>query len=458
MTASDVAADRRRFLLEAPIVPAIARLAAPTTLVLLVQILAGIAETWFISFQGIGALAGATLVFPCLMLMQMVSNGGLGSGVSAAVAHAVGAGRRQDADALVLAAVVLGAGIGLIFTLGQFLGGRALYQWMGGSGEALEAAMIYADLIFGASIVIWIVNLLASALRASGAPGVPARISVIAMVVTLPLSPALIFGWGPLPALGIAGAGIGLDVHYLLTLGMLISHLRSSRATLRLTFDFRRLTPALFRDIMRVGGFGAIGSVVPNLSVVIITATVGRFGAEALAGYGMASRLDYLITPLLFGIGTGVMALVGTNLGAGQMERVRRITWIGGWAGAAVAGVIGVTAAIFPDAWLGLFSRDPAVIGTGTIYLHTVGLFYAVTGFSMLLGMAGQGAGRAVWPLIGSLVRLGVGAVGGTILVAGFGMGLHALFVMIVIGGALSCLVMILSQRAADARAAQREA
>lgn len=455
---TDAATTRRRFLLEAPILPAIARLAAPTTLVLLVQILAGIAETWFISFQGVSALAGGTLVFPCLMLMQMVSNGGLGAGVSSAVARAVGAGRRDDADALVLAAVVLGFVIGLAFTAGQFLGGRALYRLMGGSGAALEAALIYADLIFGAAVLIWIVNLLAAALRGSGSPEVPARVSVIAMVVTLPLSPALIFGWGPFPPLGIAGAGIGLDIHYLLTLILLIVHLRSGRATLRLAGNFSRLNGALFRDILKVGGFGAIGAIVPNLSVVIVTGTVGRFGPEALAGYGMASRLDYLITPLLFGIGTGVLAMVGTNLGAGLLHRVRQISWTGAWTGAGVAGLIGIAAALFPEAWLGLFSRDPAVIATGTGYLHTVGLFYALTGFSLLLGMAGQGAGRAVWPLVGSLVRLVVGAIGGTILVAGFGMGLQALFVMIVIGGALSCLVMILSQRAADARLALREA
>lgn len=451
---NDIAAARRRFLLEAPIVPAIARLAAPTTLVLLIQILAGIAETWFISFQGISALAGGTLVFPCLMLMQMVSNGGLGAGVSSAVARAVGAGRRDDADALVLAAVVLGLVIGLVFTAGQFLGGRALYRLMGGSGEALEAALIYADLIFGAAALIWVVNLLAAALRASGSPEVPARISVIAMVVTLPLSPALIFGWGPFPAMGIAGAGLGLDIHYLLTLVMLVVHLRGPRSTLRLRLDFGRLKADQFRDILRVGGLGAIGAVVPNLSVVIITGTVGRFGPEALAGYGMASRIDYLITPLLFGIGTGVMAMVGTNLGAGLTDRVRQISWTGAWAGAGVAGVIGIAAAVFPEAWLGLFSRDPSVVAVGTGYLHTVGLFYAVTGFSMLLGMAGQGAGRAVWPLIGSLVRLIVGAFGGTVLVAGFGLGLQALFIMIVISGAMSCLVMILSQRAVDARQA----
>jgi putative MATE family efflux protein len=458
MTTTDIAAARRRFLLEAPILPAIARLAAPTTLVLLVQILAGVAETWFISFQGLSALAGGTLVFPCLMLMQMVSNGGLGAGVSSAVARAVGAGRRDDADALVLAAIVLGLVIGLLFTAGQFLGGRALYQLMGGSGEALEAALLYADLIFGAAVLIWIVNLLASALRGSGSPEVPARVSVIAMVVTLPLSPALIFGWGPFPAMGIAGAGLGLDIHYLLTLILLIVHLRSGKSTLHLRGDLSRLKADHFRDILKVGGFGAIGAIVPNLSVVIITGTVGRFGPEALAGYGMASRLDYLITPLLFGIGTGVLAMVGTNLGAGLLHRVRQISWIGAWAGAGVAGAIGIAAALFPEAWLGLFSRDAGMIATGTGYLHTVGLFYALTGFSMLLGMAGQGAGRAVWPLVGSLMRLCVGAIGGTVLVVGFGLGLQALFVMIVIGGALSCLVMIFSQRAADARLALREA
>src|SRR3954469_11181092 len=97
----------RTALLEGPIVPTLVRLAAPVLVVLAVQTLVGVAETWFVSFLGTAAIAGVALVFPLFMLMTMMSNGGMGGGVSSAVARAVGAGRNADADALVRHALII---------------------------------------------------------------------------------------------------------------------------------------------------------------------------------------------------------------------------------------------------------------------------------------------------------------------------------------------------------------
>ncbi len=100
-------------------------------------------------------------------------------------------------------------------------------------------------------------------------------------------------------------------------------------ARLRLAFDLRRICWRLLRDILRVGGLSAVGTIQMNLTVAIVTGMVGRYGADAVAGYGIASRLDYLLIPLLFGIGTGALTMVGTNIGAKNYERARRIAWSG---------------------------------------------------------------------------------------------------------------------------------
>jgi putative MATE family efflux protein len=344
-------------VLAGPITPTILRLAVPTTVVLVVQTLVGVAETYFISFLGTDALAGVTLVFPLLMLMQMMSNGGIGGGVASAVARALGANRDADADALVWHAIVLACGFGAVFSAAAILGGQALYQAMGGSGPTLAAALTYSGIVFAGSIPIWITALLSSVLRGAGNVNVPALVTLSGFVILLPMSPALIFGWGPLPRLGVAGSGLAVVIYYVIAAMALVLYLRSPRSLLKL-----RIVPLqarLFRDILRVGLLSAVGTAQVNLTVALVTAAVGRFGRDAIAGYGIASRLDYIQIPIIFGLGTALVTMVGVNIGAGQTERAHRIAWVGAALAFGVTALIGLAAALFPHAWIGLFSDDP---------------------------------------------------------------------------------------------------
>lgn len=421
-------ADLRQAMLSGPILATMLRLGLPTIVVLVVQTFVGVAETYFVSFLGTDALAGVALVFPVLMLMQMMSNGGIGGGVASAVARALGGGRREDVDALALHAVVLAAAFGLAFTAAEFLGGRALYRALGGDGGALAAALAYADVVFSGAILVWIVSLLAAALRGAGNTVVPAAVTFGGVFILLPLSPALIFGWGPFPRLGIAGAGVAVVTYYLAAAAALVVYLRSSRSVLRLPLTLRRLEWRLVKDVLGVGALSAIGTVQANLTVVLVTGAVGLFGTDAIAGYGIASRLDYILIPILFGLGTASLTMVGTNIGAGETARAERIAWIGALVAAAFTEAIGLTVAAFPGAWLGLFTTDPAVITTGALYLRIVAPFYGLVGLGMLLYFAGQGAGRVLWPVLAGTARLLVAAGVGWLVVAAFDAGLDALF------------------------------
>src|SRR5262249_42346965 len=149
--------------------------------------------------------AGVTLVFPVVMLMQMMSAGAMGGGISSAVARALGAGRHADADALGLHALAIAVLFGLAFMLAALGGGRWLYVAMGGSGASLAAALTYSNVIFAAAILVWIFNSLANVIRGTGNMAVPATITCVGAAALIPLSPCLIFGWGPFPRLGIAG-------------------------------------------------------------------------------------------------------------------------------------------------------------------------------------------------------------------------------------------------------------
>lgn len=417
--------EARTAILEGPIVSTLVKLALPTVGVMVAQTAVGIAETYFVGFLGTEALAGVALVFPLFMLMTTMSNGGLGSGVASAVARAIGAGRQKEADALVFHALVLAVIMGAAFTAGILACGPALYHALGGRGGSLRAALRYSDWLFAGAIAAWIVNLLAAALRGSGNVKVPALVTLIGAMVLIPCSPMLIFGVGPIPRLGIAGAGIAFGVYYAGAMLVLLRYMRSGRSGL--TLGMAPLERRLFADILKVGLPTAINALQTNLCVILVTGAAGLFGTAALAGYGIAVRLDYVMIPILFGLSSAVLAMVGINIGAGYGARARRIAWIGAWIGAGMTESIGLVAAIAPPLWLGLFTNDVAVVAPGATYLGIVGLAYGLFGFGFVASFAGQGAGTMLWPTVAVTARLVVAAGFGWIAVRFMGGGMVAL-------------------------------
>jgi putative MATE family efflux protein len=395
---------QQKGFLDGAIAPQLVCLSLPVLVVLALQTFVGIAETYFVSRLGTDAVAGVALVFPVFMLMTMMSNGGIGGGVSAAVARAMGAGRVKDAEALVTHAVVIGLILGAAFTVAAWSLGPQLFGLLGAENGTLANALLYANVLFTAAIPGWIANLLGAALRGAGNVRVPALVTAAGSFVTLALSPLLIFGWGAVPGLGVEGAGGALIIFNLGSLIALCLYLRSSAAPLRLraaTLERRH-----FMDILRVGVVSAVGALVMNLTVVVITGLVGRFGRDAIAGFGLASRLDYILIPILFALGAAAVTMVGTNVGAGRHERARSIAWTAALLSITATGAIGFTAALWPEAWVGLFTTEPTVIAAGSAYLVRVAPFYVFTGLGMALFFASQGAGRMSWPFAAGVLRL----------------------------------------------------
>ncbi|MFL6692987.1 MAG: MATE family efflux transporter [Ramlibacter sp.] len=404
---------RTRKLLEAPIARTLLQLGGPNVLVLVAQAAVGLIETYFIGKLGVDALSGVALVFPVVMLMQMMSAGAIGGGISSAIARALGARRVDDANALVLHACLVSVVFGLVFTAAAWLGGRVLYAGMGGAGPSLQVALTYSGWVFAGAVLIWLFNALASVVRGTGNMATPAVVTVAGMLVLIPLSPALIFGFGPLPRLGVAGGAIALLLYYLVGTVWLGIYVARGRSVLKPSWRGFRVQRALLIDILRVGAAGAVSTVATNVAIAIATAFAGQYGDAAIAGYGTGSRIEYLLVPLVFGVGGPLVAMVGTCIGAGNRRRALEATWIGTAMVFVVTEAIGLAAASFPAAWIGLFSSDPAVIAAGSLYLRAVGPFYGFFAIALILYFASQGAGRLGWPVAGNLARLAVAAAGG---------------------------------------------
>jgi Na+-driven multidrug efflux pump len=146
---------------------------------------------------------------------------------------------------------------------------------------------------------------------------------------------------------------------------------------------------------------------------LVLTTLVARFGTEALAGYGIGARLEFLLVPMVFAVGIACLPMVGMAIGARDVARARRVAWTAAGLATLVLGGIGLTVAMFPDLWSGRFTLDAGVRAAADLYLRLAGPAFAFVGLGMALYFASQGSGKVLGPVLAATVRLAVIAIGG---------------------------------------------
>ena len=400
-------------LLSAPILPTLLRLAAPNVLAMVMTVLVGIAETYYVGRLGTTPLAAMALVFPFAMLTQMMSAGAMGGGVSAAISRALGAADLQRADKLVQHALLIGLGAGLIYSALFLLWGPDLYALLGGRGAVQQQAVQYGQVLFAGAALLWLLNTLASIVRGTGNMRAPSLALVATAVLQIVLSGVLSLGAGPVPALGMVGVALG---HILATAaGVLYFLWYLIRSQGRLTLHLKGfvLQRNVLADILRVGAVACLSPVQSVLAILIFTGLLAQLGTEALAGYGIGQRLEFLLIPIAFGIGVAAVPMVGMAMGAGQVARARRVAWVAAGVSALNLGVIGAVVTLAPDVWARLFSHDEAVLTYARQYLVTAGPAFPFFGLGLTLYFASQGAGQVIGPVLAGTVRLVLVAGGG---------------------------------------------
>jgi putative MATE family efflux protein len=400
-------------LLTSPILPTLLKLALPNTIAMFGTTLVAVVETSYIGRLGIEPLAGIALVFPFVMLTQMMSAGAMGGGVSSAISRALGAGDRDRAATLALHAAIIGACGGIFFTVMMLLFGRQFFTLLGGRGRVLEQACDYSQVLFSGAIAIWLVNTLASVLRGTGDMRLPSATLIVAAVVQIAVGGSLGLGLFGLPQLGMRGIAAGQLTAFALGAMFLIWYLVSGRSRLTLNFSAFRFQRGMFIDILKVGAISCLSPLQSVLTVLIFTKIVAGFGTETLAGYGMGSRLEFLLIPIAFAFGVSSVPMVGMAIGAGLVTRARRVAWTAGAAAGLSVGLVGLIVAIKPSLWVSLFTSDPGVTAAANSYFAWAGPAFGFFGMGTCLYFASQGAAKVVGPVLASTVRLLMVAIGG---------------------------------------------
>jgi putative MATE family efflux protein len=416
-------------------------LAAPTTLLAAIQSASMLIETVLAARQGTAALAGWAVVLPFALLIQQMSAGAMGGGVVGAIARALGAGRRDEAAELVAHALVIALLGGLLFMV--LLAGfpHALLGAIGGP-EAATAAAPYAALLFGlGAIPIWFANTLASVLRGGGRHGLAARVMVGTALAYPPLAWALMEPAG----MGLPGAGLAMAITQavaaVLQGAVVLAGGAGFKPRLRV-----RLRGALFSRILSVGLVACAMATVSNLTTILVTARIAVHGAAAVAAYGISARMEFLMIPLAFGVGSALTALVGRAVGAGDWDTARRTAWVGAGLALAVTGVVGLFVTLFPTATAHAFTDDAEVARIATTALSVMGPALPGFGVGMALYFAAMGAGRMRWPVASAIVRIVLAVGGGWVAADLMGFGLTGQFVAVAVGitayGAINALAV----------------
>lgn len=408
---------RSRHLVDAPILPTLVALSLPNVLALSVQSLTAIVETKYIGRLGTESLAAMALVFPLIMLTQMLSSGAMGGGVSSAISRALGADDEERARSIATHALGIGLTVGTLLTILFLFAGPTIYATLGGKGIVLTQAVAYSSVFFAGSICIWLFNTLASLARGTGNMRLPST-SVIGVAITqIVLGGVFCLGLGPINGLGLPGVAMGQVMAFGLGAAVLLWRLSGSRSPIQLRLTGVAFDWAICRDILKVGAIACFSPLQAILIAVFLARCAAHYGTDNLAGFGIGLRLELLLVPIAFAVGVACVPMVGMAIGAGNIRRARAVAWTGACLAGGLIGVIGLVFAVWPHLWGSLFTTEPAVLAAVDDYLDIAGFGFPAYGFGLCLYFAAQGSGKILGPVLGGTVRLLVVAIGGLWLV-----------------------------------------
>ena len=421
--------NRTQEFLTQPVMPLLIRMSAPNTVAFFIQSIVVLTEVWFISKLGTNSLAAVALAFPLLMITQTMSGGALGGAITSSIARSMGANDIDKAERLIWHSVVISLGGAFTFLLFFLLFGEQLLFLLGGRGDILEESYTYCSYLFLGGLILWLSGSMSAVLRGMGNMRFPATLMICTSFLQVFLSGGFILGWYGFPQIGVPGAAIATLISASVMVVIIFLKLLSKSIPVKLRMKQLILSRDLFNNIFEVAIPASVSPLLTVGTILVLTGLVGTFGTEALAGYGIGSRVEFLMIPLIFGIGTAMTSIVGANIGAKNIIRAETVGIYGGTSAGVVSIFIGLTLALFPDAWIQFFTDDMKAFEVTKLYIQIVGPFYIFQGIGLSLYFASQGANAMKWPTIATIARFLIASIGGGISVHWLGFGIGSIFI-----------------------------
>lgn len=371
---------------------AILILAVPMVLEMIMESIFAVVDIFFVSRLGSDAVAIVGITESVMTIVYAVGSG-LSMATTALVARRIGEKRKKEAGEVAFQAILLGVLVSFIIAIPGLLFAKEFLLIMGATEQMAEEGAIYPAIMFGGNAVIMLLFIINAVFRSSGDAAISMRVVGFANLINLILDPLLIFGFGPVPALGLAGAAIattigrGIAVIYQFYLLFRTSHrIQLFRENLRVKMN-------LVMELLRISGGGILQNLIATSSWIFLVRIIAASGSDALAGYTIAIRIILFCLLPAWGLSNAASTLTGQHLGANQPGQAERSVWITGYANMGVMGIIGMVLAWQPEFFIRLFIQEPGVVETGVLSLRIISfgfLFYAL-GMALIQGFNGSG-------------------------------------------------------------------
>ncbi|BAU64853.1 MATE efflux family protein [Stanieria sp. NIES-3757] len=381
------------------------QLSVPMFWGLLTVVALSLTDTYFVAQLGTKELAAMSFIFPIFSTFACLAMG-LGNGAGAVIARAIGEGDRDKMKRLITDTLALSVLISVCFTLAGLITIKPLFTALGAEAEILPAIADYMEIWYLGTISLVVPIIANSIIRAAGNSQFPALVMTVATVVNIVLDPLLIFGWAGFPRLEVQGAALATVISQIIGLIAVFWFLYYREKVIIFNPPKIQEVAESWQEVLHIGIPAAVTNAISPIAIAIITSMIAAYGAEAVAGFGIASRIESLVFIAFIALSASVTPLVGQNWGAGKLKRVNQSFYWSAifcliWGGLAAL-ILGLSSSHLAS----VFNQNPEVISIATTYLIIVPVSYAAAGVVQMSGSTFNALGKPLPSVVMNLVQM----------------------------------------------------
>lgn len=377
---------------------AILLLSIPAVLEMVMESIFVIVDIYFVSKLGANAVATVGITESVITIIYAIAIG-LGMATTSMVSRRIGEKNPDSASVAAFQAILVGIIVSFAISIPGALFAKDLLRTMGATGQIVETMSGYTRIMLGGNIVIMMLFIINAIFRSAGDAAVAMKVLWIGNIINIMLDPCLIFGLGPFPHLGVAGAAVATTIGRGTAVVVQFYLLFSGRKRIKLARKHLRVDFKLMIKLLKLS-FGSIGqNLISTTSWIALVRILSTYGSEVVAGYTIAIRIiGFSIMPS-WGISNAASTLVGQNLGAKKPERAERAVWVTAWVNMILLSIIGLMYVLFPEPFIRLFINDENVVKSGILGLRIISIGFISYGLGMVLVNSFNGAGDTSTPL-----------------------------------------------------------
>ena len=376
---------------------AILLLSIPMVLEMLMESIFAIADIFFVSKLGPDAIATVGITESILTIIYAIGMG-LSMATTAMVSRRIGEKKPYAASVIAVQSIIAGSIVSILIGIPGIIFAQDLLRLMGANANIIENGYLYTSILLGSNCIIMLLFIINAVFRSAGDAAISMRVLLLANFANIILDPLLIFGYGPIPAMGIKGAAIATSIGRGIAVLYQFYLLFSGKGRIRILKKAIKVNLRIMFHLFKIS-LGGIGqSIIATTSWIGMVRIIAMFGSTALAGYTIAIRIIVFALLPSWGVSNAAATLVGQNLGAKKPHRAEKAVWATGYVNMVILGIVSVLFISIPEAFVRLFIGHPDVIATGAKGLRIISMGYIFYAMGMVMVQAFNGAGDTRTP------------------------------------------------------------